>query len=869
MVIFPILLYFTKSNFGDNQVMLLKNFRKIIVAVIILLFINYSGWSQTYGLYFSGPEVQKDFRTGLNLSEFKKIAFNSDLSISFDLMFRSFEHKHYGFIARCIFNSETNLDFIYDNREGKNKLLVVFEDELQEIPIPITSFKNEWIHVLFDFQKKENKLIISLGNQSQIIENLSLDDKKELELFFGAVPSGIFTTSEVPAMNIKDVSIFKGEKLRHKWILDESLGEMVTDQKIDTKAKAYNPKWLTQKHSFWDEMMSMKVPGRAGVYFNPDKNSLLFVCKNKTIQLDIESLDTLVKPYPNDFTLDISDPGSFFMNSTGDSIYLFSPGHDSLLRFIPGQMDFNKDVTADSINNYFYFNNYFSQQENRLIVFGGLFNNRYINDFKEYNFNQKKWEEPMPQRQNSISPRYLSALGRKEKSNTFYILGGYGSSSGDPVKNAHHFNNMLSVNLDSKQINKIIEFPPTTEEFSFANSLVFPSPGNDFYALRFSSHKYNSELQLITGDLGQNKLTEVGNKIPYTFQAKESYVDLYFSESLNLFIAVTIYHDVNDQSHIKVYSIYSPPNKSQNILQNAENKRKTWYWIILILSFDVVLFIGFLVRKRIREKNENWKKSKEALKRKELELLLRKQAEGERPQSSIFLFGGFQVFDSDGKDISKLFTPLIRELFLIILLYPIKNGKGISSNKLTEIFWFDKSPQKAANNKAVNLGKLRKILDVVGSNQITSKNGYYSLSFNTGSPKVYVDILEFQNLIQQERLEKEDLIRLLKIIEKGSFLSFITNELFDDLKDKVTGQVIDVLTDQLQSFAADSDHNLTMKILDSILIFDSLNELAISEKCKMLTNQGKHGEAKVVFQRFTAVYEKLYGVTYDKTLRDI
>ena len=54
--------------------------------------------------------------------------------------------------------------------------------------------------------------------------------------------------------------------------------------------------------------------------------------------------------------------------------------------------------------------------------------------------------------------------------------------------------------------------------------------------------------------------------------------------------------------------------------------------------------------------------------------------------SSIFLFGQFQIIDREGNDITRLFTPLLKELLLVIAIYSIRNGRGISSEGLNEIF---------------------------------------------------------------------------------------------------------------------------------------------------------------------------------------
>jgi len=64
------------------------------------------------------------------------------------------------------------------------------------------------------------------------------------------------------------------------------------------------------------------------------------------------------------------------------------------------------------------------------------------------------------------------------------------------------------------------------------------------------------------------------------------------------------------------------------------------------------------------------------------------------PRGSIFS-GSFQVFDKEGVDITQLFTPVLRELFLLIVIYTIRTGRGITAEELTEILWLDKAVKDA------------------------------------------------------------------------------------------------------------------------------------------------------------------------------
>ena len=66
-------------------------------------------------------------------------------------------------------------------------------------------------------------------------------------------------------------------------------------------------------------------------------------------------------------------------------------------------------------------------------------------------------------------------------------------------------------------------------------------------------------------------------------------------------------------------------------------------------------------------------------------------------------------------------------LFLIIFLHSMKNDKGISSLRIIEILWFDKSGQSARNNLSVNITKLKNILLNLDGCELTHETGYWKI----------------------------------------------------------------------------------------------------------------------------------------------
>ena len=82
-----------------------------------------------------------------------------------------------------------------------------------------------------------------------------------------------------------------------------------------------------------------------------------------------------------------------------------------------------------------------------------------------------------------------------------------------------------------------------------------------------------------------------------------------------------------------------------------------------------------------------------------------------------------------------------KKLFLFILLHSLRNDKGVSSNTLYETFWFDKSVESARNNRAVNIVKLKSLLENLDTASISKETGYWKFDFDP--PAVYIDYFEY------------------------------------------------------------------------------------------------------------------------------
>jgi len=235
-------------------------------------------------------------------------------------------------------------------------------------------------------------------------------------------------------------------------------------------------------------------------------------------------------------------------------------------------------------------------------------------------------------------------------------------------------------------------------------------------------------------------------------------------------------------------------------------------------------------------------------------------------ENSIILFGGFQVIDRNGKDITGQFTPLPKKLFLFILLHSLRNNKGVSSAILYETFWFDKSVESARNNRAVNIVKLKSLLDNLESANISKETGYWKFDFNPAL--ITIDYFEYLQIVHQKtELSREDIVALLAIIESSPFLNNTNADWLDNFKSEISNEIIDTIIRYMST--SSDDPEFMLHLTKCIFVFDAVSEEALKLQCRLLIKQGKHSLAKSSYSKFAKEYRQLYDEDYSLSFHQL
>ena len=282
------------------------------------------------------------------------------------------------------------------------------------------------------------------------------------------------------------------------------------------------------------------------------------------------------------------------------------------------------------------------------------------------------------------------------------------------------------------------------------------------------------------------------------------------------------------------------------------------FLLLLLVVVDILVFVYIHFRNRAR------KRMKSRIKPGQVSI---RNEELARPEflrtSAVIMFGGFSIYSADGEELSKQFSPTLKELFLLLLFKQSDNG--ISSSKLKEILWFDKSEKSARNNRSVYITKLRQLLDNVGQHEISSATGKWMINMK----EISVEYIALNQIIGKETITEKDVTDLIHIVRRGPLLPECDYQWLDEVKGRTSDSVITLLSTYADHLEVRERPKLISSIADAMFVLDPVSDLALSYKCKYFNNTGKSYLAKQLYTTFIKDYKNLYDEDYNKTYSDI
>ena len=829
-----------------------------ITLIFLYLFLieGYSINNISRGLYFRSFEVDQDKRTGLDLTPENKIVTPNGFSLKFDIKLKQLANN-FGYVFRIICNDSVNIDLVSDFTSmdylfslvtGAKSIIKIKQQDL------INFKEDRWMTVELKYDKQNDQITLHVDKLLKKA-NFKFQKLNNININFGFYNHPVFGTTDVPPMTIRDVQIFdeRNELLRH-WKLEKHAINKVYDELLTKKASCINPIWEIDKHVKWQNKAHFIVPFDLPQIAFDEKNGFIYIAKQKSIIVYSAIKQTIDSILAHKGEAYNCRSNQLIFDNNSDKLISYSFDNANLATFDFKTKEWTNENTLKITPQFWHHSKFYDTKDSSLITFGGYGYHKYKSDVMRYSVNKKEWKQH--DISSSITPRYLGSLGYLGNDELLYF-GGYGSTTGNQEEFPHNYYDLYKVNAKTLQVKKLWEMSAPKEHFVNSNSLVVNNDKKAFYNLAYSNTLYSTSLKLMEYSIEKPEYIILGDTIPYKFKDIESYCDLYYCTQTSELLAVTSVSK-NNKSEINIYSIAYPPLQVVDVMQ-AEETASNWEWYLLIVVVLLLPAFYFIKKQKV---NKNKIKNK-------VDAYLNfeyKNSQVELKPSSVNLLGYFQLIDKDGVNITGNFTATTSQMLVLITLYTVKNGQGISTQELTEILWPDKDTDSARNNRNVYMSKLRLLIKNVGDIELINQNNYWSI--NIGSD-VFCDYKNVMFLINQVDRHQNTNVKLVKelvnIASRGILLPNLQEEWVDAFKADYTNLVIETLTSFLQDKEIKGDPILVLHITDAILKHDSIDEDIAKLKVFTLFNLGKKSQAKQCYEKFVEDYKNFMGVPYKES----
>lgn len=847
---------------------------RYIYSIIISLLSTISAFAQSYGLMFNSHEVVQEKRTSLDLCPDDSLCFKKEFELSFDIRFLPGRSIYFGYVVRLISTNNQNIDLIYNQPLTTFKVIIGENFSGISFSVDSTRLHKEWNRFSFKCNLESHTLQFSVNGKTIGSSAIPVTDNC-FRFLWGANDYQKFKTRDIPPMRIRDIKILEKEEEKYFWPLDETSGEVAYDKISHRGAKIKNPVWIKPKYQKWELVSSFSLNGYGAATYDPKHDKVYVTGADSlaiwSLRLDQHTLDWTPTKH-QEFILG----HQALYDTFRDKLYDIFLDKKMLITLDFNRRQWDISMPYSPITEYWHANKFIAPADTALYTIGGYGQLRYRNRVHRYNFSSHKWDT-VHTSGDYYPPRYLSALGLAPDGRSAYLVGGYGSQTGDQMLDPRNYYDFYQYDIPQSSFKRLFTLKTQSTPFTFSNSLVIGAKPGAWYGLIYANDSYNSSLQLVEGSFTDSTYQAEGDPVPYSFHDVQSYSDLYYSPISNKLIAVTLLYSKEEtkekSTQVKIYTLNFPAEKAESAQMSPVVKSRSGYWYILF--FLVIIGTGawlFFRRKRTPAAQPAVIPPAPAAPVEQARDPLPSAAAEPPPVErsvypAIYLFGPFQVFDKEGHDITRLFTPLLKELFLIIVTYTFRNGRGISSEGLNEILWHDKSEKDAKNNRSVNLAKLKAILEKVGNIVLNKESGYWQCQ--TPEDEVYVDYRRYTAILQgTAESTRTDIRPLVSIIKRGGFLSQTEYNWLDDIKSEVSNAVIDRCQEYMKAHP-NNDPEFIIEIANCIFCFDPLNEDALTYKCKSLITLRRHTLANNTYLKFVKEYKDIYGTEFGKTFQEV
>jgi two-component SAPR family response regulator len=838
---------------------------RFIIKLLFTYLVLFPFFGSAQGIRFNSSESPIVERTSYNVFAHDQQKFIGDFSIEFDLSI--IDSKIFGYILNIKDQNKPisySLAYINSTEEyGELKFNLDGVKELMSVPINKQLIgSRKWMKVVLNFKPEE--ITLSLNDLTFSSFENKFSNIIIPQIYFGKHGSVI----DVPLMAIKNLTI-KNKNKKTVFNFKESNGNNVYGTDGNIFGEVDHPNWLITESYHWKLISSRTFEKVTSVTYDENNNRFIYQNLDSLSFYDHTNNKSDFYSFKNNLKVPMR-LGTSFLDPNENKLYVYE---------LSDVLEGNPTISSIDLNNPDYWlqnsyqklsqqrhhhNGFFDYKTKKYLIFGGYGNQLYTNDFNTYDVVNDNWsiEEFNG---DIISPRFFSGTTKLGDQNLL-IFGGQGNSTGEQSIGKTYYYDCYKVNLKTKKIEKLWEINRENKKLVSSRNIVLSNDSKSFYSLSYPEYISSTFLQLHKYSIKDGDYKILGDSIPMISEKIRTNANLYLNKSTNQFFCTTQEFKEDGSNKVNIYSLNGQPISSDDIYASIGKRDLKILFIILtlIIMLGILYYLKFLNKVRNLRKETFKSQVQNILKPKKHTKIVEVKA------NSTFLFGSFKVIDNNKKDISYLFSPKIRQLFLLLLFNSKKQDiNGLRSETIHSTLWPDSTPQKAKNLKNVIISQLRNILRAVNGLELIYSKGRFYMEFGD---EFYCDYFDFS--IKMESLSNESfdfnsLNELTNLISPGKFLLSINDECFDKTKKNFEYEILKIIPNQLKQLYNSKDYTPIISLTEILFNIDTLNETAFYYRIHTLNKMDLSLKAKKQFNDYIIRYNKVMGDNFPKTYKDV
>ena len=831
---------------------------------VSLILIPIAGNSQ--GIRFNSSASSIVERTSYNVFVHNQPKFSGSFSIEFDLSI--IDSKVFGYVLN-IKDKDNPISYslaYIDNTGGNGELKLNLDGVKKLLSVPIENEligSRKWMKIVLNFNSISKKITLKVNDKIfSSIEN-EFNNTIVPEIHFGKHGSVI----DVPLMAIKDL-IITNKNQKTLFNFNESNGNDVYDSNGDLFGDVDHPNWLITESYHWKLISEKSFDKVTSVTFDENNNRFIYQNTDTLSFYDHTNNKNSFYSFKNTLTVPMR-LGTSFLDPNENKLYVYELSDVLNGKSTIASIDlktpeyWTKNSSLKLSQQRHHHNGFFNHKSNKYLIFGGYGNQRFTNAFNSYDIKNDNWE-PVTFTGDVISPRFFAGMTHIGNQNLL-LFGGQGNETGEQSIGKTYYYDCYKINLKTNNIQKLWDVKQENTKMVSARNMVLSKDSTSFYTIGYSEYNPSTFLQLYNYSIKDGSHKIFGDSIPMISEKIRTNANLYLNNSTNQFFCVTQEFEEDGSNKINIYSLNDQPVSKDNIyiIEKKSSSNIVFTLIILLFMSGVLYYLKYLNKKRKKKKNEFKAQVQNILKP-------QKRNKIEIKSNATFLFGSFRIIDKNKKDISYLFSPKIRQLFLLLLFSSKQKGvSGLTSERIHSTLWPDSTPQKAKNLKNVIISQLRNILTDVDGLELIYYKGRFVMEIED---EFYCDYFSFSTQLESLRndlLDYNSLNELTNLISPGKFLLSINDECFDKIKKNFEYEILKIIPNQLKRMYTNKDYSPIIPLTEILFNIDSLNETAFYYRIHTLHDMDLTLKAKKQFNDYIIRYNKIMGDNFPGTYKDV